>query len=178
MKIVCLDTETTGLKSEVDKIIEIALLTYDLEERKLVDVYVQRINPQREISASAQQIHGIAMSDLADKPTWSEVVLEVHKRIEEADVLVAHNFAFDGAFLVQGFIDENLPVPKTPSFCTMENGRWATFNGKLPKLQELCFALGVDYNVDEAHSADYDTKVMAECLFRGIDRGFYHLEDK
>ena len=43
------------------------------------------------------------------------------------------------------------------------------------RLSELCFALGVEYDPNAAHAADYDTEVLAQCLFAGIDRGFFKL---
>ena len=112
---------------------------------------------------------------LIGKPKWKDVADDILARLEKANVLVAHNFAFDGAFIASELIGADKHVPLTPSYCTMENGRWATFNGKLPKLAELCFALGVDYDPQAAHAADYDTDVTAQCLFKGIDRGFFQL---
>ncbi|HEO0816992.1 3'-5' exonuclease [Acinetobacter baumannii] len=174
--ITCLDTETTGLdQAKGDKIIEIALLSYNLESRELVDRYVTRIDPDRPIDPSAQAVHGISYEMLMGKPKWEEVVDEVHARLEMSNLLVAHNFAFDGPFIVGELLRAGKTIPNVGSYCTMENGRWATFDGKSPKLQELCFCLGVNYDTDAAHAADYDTEVLADCLFKGIDRGFFKL---
>jgi hypothetical protein len=57
----------------------------------------------------------------------------------------------------------------------MENARWACPDGKLPRLGELFFALGVSYERAKAHAAEYDIEVTMACLFRGLDRGFYQL---
>jgi DNA polymerase III epsilon subunit-like protein len=97
----------------------------------------------------------------------------VLRRWTRANLLVAHNMAFDGMFIMSEFVRCGITVPETTLFCTMENGRWACFDGKLPKLSELCFALGVDYNHDMAHAASYDTTVLAKCFFRGLKRGFF-----
>lgn len=173
-KITVLDTETTGVdQAKGDKIIEIALLTYDLESKVLIDTYVQRIDPDRPIDPSAQAVHGISNEMLFGMPKWEEVVDTILMRLDRADLLVAHNFNFDGPFIAGELVRVGKRVPLTPSFCTMENGRWATFNGKSPKLAELCFALGVDYDPTAAHAADYDTDVTAQCLFKGIERGFF-----
>lgn len=170
------DTETTGLSQENgDKIIEIALLSYDLESRKLLNRFVQRIDPDRPIDPSAQAIHGISYDMLIGCPKWEMVVDEVCSIMRGSNVLVAHNFNFDGPFIAGEILRVGNVIPNIPSFCTMENGRWATFDGKSPKLGELCFALGVHYDPSSAHSADYDTEVTAECLFKGIGRGFFNL---
>ena len=174
--ITCADTETTGLHQEKgDKIIEIALLTYDLDTRSLVNRYVQRIDPDRPIDPAAQAVHGISYEMLMGCPKWEDVADEAHRIISGSKCLIAHNLAFDAPFIAGEMLRVGKTVPLVNSFCTMDNGRWATFNGKSPKLGELCFALGVDYDPTAAHAADYDTEVLAECLFKGIDRGFYKL---
>ena len=174
--ITVLDTETTGLKQEDGhKIIEIALLSYDYDSQKLVDSYVQRIDPKRAIDEKAKLVHGISLEMLQGMPVWEDVAETVSEKMSKSDCLIAHNFGFDGPFILGELVRVNCNVPTTPSFCTMENGRWATFNGKLPKLSELCFALGVNYDQEAAHAADYDTDVTAQCLFKGIERGFFKL---
>ena len=54
-----LDTETTGLNFDNDKIIEIGIV--ELKDNVLTQNYFhQYINPEREISLSAQKVHGIS----------------------------------------------------------------------------------------------------------------------
>lgn len=174
MLITGLDTETTGLEqSDGHRIIEVALMTYDAATRKLVDRYVQRIDPERAIAAAAQAVHGIAYSDLVGMPKWEAVAPEISKRLEATDLAVAHNMAFDGPFIGGELLRIGAKVPDMDVFCTMENGRWAAHDGKSPKLMELCFALGVEYDKAKAHAADYDVLVMMECFWRALDRGFF-----
>lgn len=176
MKLLFLDTETTGLKQDKGaKIIELAFLTYDLDTRALLDVWVQRFNPQIPIEPGAQAIHGIAFSDLTECPTWEDKAAEIARRMSEADLLVAHNMGFDGPFIAGELLRVGEGVPDVYSLCTMESGRWACADGKLPKLLELAFALGVTFDHSKAHGAEYDTSILAECFFRGYDRGFYEL---
>lgn len=178
MLILGLDTETTGLKAqEGDKIIEIALLTYDTATRKVVDKYVQRINPQRSIAPKAQEVHGITQADLVGMPLFADVAAEIHKRLDAADIVVAHNLEFDAMFLLCELQAAGLALPSKYSIDTMKEARWACSDGKLPRLGELCFALGVDYDAAAAHAADYDVLIMMECLWRGLDRGFYALPE-
>lgn len=172
------DTETTGLEqSDGHRIIEIALLAYDFKSRKCVDRYVQRIDPERSISTSAQDVHGISYTELVGMPKWGAVAPEVHKRMNAAQIMVAHNMGFDGPFIGAELLRVGLSLPNITPFCTMEQGRWSTFDGKFPKLGELCFALGVDYDPAKAHGASYDVEVMMECFFRGLDRGFYRIPE-
>lgn len=170
------DTETTGLKAEAgDKIIEIAMLSFDLDTRQLVDSYVQRIDPERAIAPAAQEVHGISYSELAGKPKFRDIAPEVFRRFEASTYVVAHNLQFDALFLLSELASCGLTLPTCASIDTMTEARWACADGKYPKLSELCFALGVKYDFSAAHAADYDVKVMMECLWRGLDRGFYTL---
>ena len=54
----------------------------------------------------------------------------------------------------------------------MAESRWATPDGKWPKLGELCFACGVNYNADEAHAAEYDVNKMMECFKKTQELGY------
>lgn len=175
MKIIGLDTETTGLDQEKGhRIIEIAMLTYELDGT-LTDKWVQRIDPQRSIDPGAQAAHGISYTELVGQPKWEDVAKEVQRRLGTADLLVAHNMGFDGPFIAAELQRVGLQVPNVHSLCTMENARWACPDGKLPRLGELCFALGVDYDAAKAHAAEYDVSVMMDCFFRAHKRGFYAL---
>ena len=67
-----LDTETTGLDFENDKIIEIGIV--ELRENILTQNYFHEyINPEKDISLSAQKVHGISNEFLIDKPVFSKI---------------------------------------------------------------------------------------------------------
>jgi DNA polymerase-3 subunit epsilon len=172
-----LDTETSGLDAEEHRIIEFCGVLYNVSTRKPVKACVERIYPDRAIDPKAQMVHGISIEQLVGKPRFNVVAPKIAALLEEADTYVAHNLEFDMSFLVQEF----LRIGKMPNwndkrtFCTMLNGRWATATGKVPNLQELCFACDVDYDTDKAHAAVYDVSVMMKCLWRGIDEGFFDL---
>ena len=60
-------------------------------------------------------------------------------------------------------------------FDTSAEGMTASYDGKPPSLREFCWAMGVEYNPDEAHAGKYDVQVMIEALFSGIDLGYLQL---
>lgn len=177
-KFMFFDTETTGLDPMTgDKIIEIALLTYDADSRTLIDKFVQRFDPERSISPKAQEVHGITYDELVGQPKFAYHAEAIQQRFLDANLIVAHNLSFDAGFLLCELSAAGFKLPDRPSIDTMEQGRWACPDGKFPKLGELCFALDIPYNPDEAHSAEYDVIVMANCLFRGLDLGFYTIPE-
>lgn len=173
-----LDLETTGLsQAKGDRIIEICMILADSETEKEIGRFVRRINPERSIAPKAQEVHGISIEDLEGEPVWGGIAPTVSKIMDKSDVLIAHNLDFDGPFVVGELMRAGFGVPDVKTFCTMEAARWATPQGKLPTLQELCWALGVDYDPEKAHSASYDVEVMMESFFRATRVGKFNMED-
>jgi DNA polymerase-3 subunit epsilon len=178
MLIAVLDTETTGLDPFLNhKIIELCIIFFDDEGNKKGQ-YLQRFNPGRSIDPGAQQVHGISVTSLIGKPKYAEHAVKIDKLLSKVDLIVAHNAAFDIPFLVTEGANAGIEANWSADvFCTFENARCATGNGKAPNLGEPCFAYGVNYDADEAHAADYDVKKTAECFFNGLKYGDFKLPE-
>ena len=98
MRQIVLDTETTGL--EVDRnhrIIEIGCVEM-LNRRITGRTFHQYLNPERDIDAGAQAVHGLSSERLATEPKFAEVAPRLLEFIQGAE-LVIHNAPFDVAFL-------------------------------------------------------------------------------
>ena len=173
-----LDLETTGLSQEDGhRIIEIGLSVYTTEDgkvfSKLGKTWLQRINPMRTIDKKAQNVHGIAIEDLRGEPEWERVAVKVQKILSRVDLLVCHNVMFDAPFIGLELARAGYDVPNFDTFCTMENGRGATAMGSVPNLGALCWAMGVNYDSENAHAADYDIDVTMEAFIVGVNKGFF-----
>lgn len=181
MIVIGLDTESTDMITAKNcKIIEVAAQKYDYnpitQKAELIAEFNERVNPLCEVSKGAYSVHHISLADVRDCRLWPDVGNDFHKFLQNAEVLVAHNgIDFDFPLLSKSLNDIGLELPTGEGFDTMLEGRWATVDGKLPKLGELCFATDVDYNEDEAHAALYDVDCMMKALFQGIKLGFYKL---
>ncbi len=172
------DIETTGLHQEKgDRIIEIALLVYSYNtktgESKPLGKYVQRVYPDKAVSAKAQAIHHISIDDLIGQPLWEDVAGKVNKILRVSDVLVVHNTDFDCPFIAGELVRVGELVPEVETFCTMREGRFATYDGSVPSLRSLCSCFGFNYDVKMAHAAEYDVAIMMRCFFEGLKQGFY-----
>ena len=76
MRQIFLDTETTGLyPDQGHRIIEIAAVEI-FNRRPTQRHFHIYINPEREIDAGAQEVHGISLECLQDKPLFSQVASE------------------------------------------------------------------------------------------------------
>lgn len=173
------DIETTGLSQEQGhRIIEVCFSVWRFDAvartRQKVGTMIQRINPLRDIDAGAQAVHGISLAELRGEPEWDAVAPKIQKLFDMTDVFVAHNGeSFDGPFLALELIRAGLKLPNFKVFDTMTNARSCTPFGKVPNLGELCFALGVEYDPEKAHSAEYDVNVLVEAYWKGVDIGLY-----
>ena len=89
---VCLDCETTGLDSEADQIIEIAVTKFSFEG--VIEEFETLVNPQREISPESIAIHHITQEMVQHKPTIAEVLPRVLEIIQHY-IIVGHGIKFD-----------------------------------------------------------------------------------
>lgn len=95
LRLIFYDTETTGIKPDKDRVVEIA--AYDPRKNK---TFSTLINPQMHISEEASAITHITDEMVKDAPLFKEAFISFQNFCETDFVLVAHNNdAFDRLFL-------------------------------------------------------------------------------
>jgi DNA polymerase III subunit epsilon len=169
------DIETTGGNEVNERIVETCLIQFDLDTGQEIKPWVWRHNPMCKINAKAQKVHGIKLDDLAAEPTFDVHAPLIRGVIEPSALLVAHNgddFDFDFLQRECTRVGHRIQMPKT--FDTMKQARWATANGKNPRLGELATCLDVPYDPSQAHGAEYDVRVMAACFFEARRIGWFN----
>lgn len=170
------DTETTGKLNPNHRIIEASFRICEIESQKELENILMRFNPERNIDAKAQQVHGIALEDLKHEPVFKAKIPEIQAIIDRTDIFCFHNgIYFDWPYFKMEFERNEVILPDKPIFDTMVEGTFATDLGKSPTLSELCFALDVAYDPKLAHSGDYDTAVLRDCFFNGVRLGWFKL---
>ncbi|WP_049629790.1 DNA polymerase III subunit epsilon [Cellvibrio sp. pealriver] len=164
MRQIVLDTETTGLEtSQGHRIIEIGCV--ELMNRRLTGRhYHQYINPEREIDAGAQAVHGISNAMLEDKPVFARIADEFLQFVGDAELII-HNAAFD-----IGFINYELNLLR-PGFGSITDRchvvdtllmARAKHPGQKNNLDALCKRYGVDNSQRELHGALLDAEILAD----------------
>jgi len=161
MREIIFDTETTGLDSRDDRVIELGGV--ELVNRFPTGrTFHKFINPQgRAVHAEAQAVHGISAADLKDKPTFAEIA-EEWLAFTDGAKLVAHNATFDVGFLNVEFGRLGHPV--------IDNGlvvdTLALARRKHPmgpnSLDALCRRYGIDNTKRTKHGALLDSELLAE----------------
>lgn len=163
MRFVCLDTETTGLSSETDRVCEIAALEFDpvsFEEIRHFHVY---LNPCRPMPYGAFRVHGLSNEFLCDKPLFKSVVGDFLDFVSDA-VLYIHNASFDRRMLDAELARLSLgPLSQHVSDirCTLQMARRLRGPGTHNGLDALCDAYGVDRSSRaKNHGALIDTELL------------------
>ncbi len=161
MREIIFDTETTGLDSREDRIIEIGGI--ELVNRFPTGrSFHEYINPAgRDIHPDAQAVHGISMADLDGKPVFAEIAPVFLEFIDGAK-LVAHNAGFD-----MGFINQELArigmdqVPADRVVDTLQIAKRKHPMGP-NSLDALCRRYGIDNSRRTKHGALLDSELLAE----------------
>ncbi len=161
MRMIVLDTETTGLEiSQGHRIVEIGAveLVNLVPTRREYHCY---FNPERQIEAGAYETHGLSNEFLADHPSFAERADEFLAFIGDDD-LVIHNAAFDLAFLNMELADAGRPLLDAGrAVDTLQLVR-ARFPGAPASLDALCRRFAIDTAARTKHGALVDAGLLAE----------------
>lgn len=94
MTIRCIDIETTGIDPASDRIVEIASVDV-LSDHTIANRRQTLVSPGVSMPALASAVHHLIDEDLANAPPIEAVI----EQFKGADAYVAHNCAFERAFL-------------------------------------------------------------------------------
>lgn len=157
------DTETTGLYSEKDRIIEIA--AFDPIRKKS---FSQLINPRMLISEESIAINNITNEMVKDAPSFENAGNIFIDFCGSSAMLIAHNNdSFDKPFLEAEYKKANIQMPK---WYFIDSLKWARkYRPDLPKhaLQYLRQIYNIEKN--QAHRALNDVIVLHQVFEKMVD---------
>lgn len=107
---VAIDTETTGLEPESDRIIEVGAVKFRGDE--VLSVFQSFVNPGERLSRFIRDYTGITQRDVDQAPYFPDVATELLPFIDGAPV-VGHNVGFDLGFLRSHGLPIDGPVSDT-----------------------------------------------------------------
>lgn len=171
MRQIFLDTETTGLDpAQGHRLIEIAAV--EMINRKHTNRHYHcYVNPERDIDAEAERVHGISRDFLQDKPKFAGVVDEFLAFVEGAELII-HNAPFDIGFLNHEL--KRLGRPEMKTFCPAVIDTLAmakdTFPGKRNSLDALCDRFDIDRSNRTLHGALIDCELLGD-VYLALTRG-------
>ena len=171
MRHIFLDTETTGLyANQGHRIIEIAAIEI-VNRRPTNNSFHFYLNPDREIDPAAQEVHGITLDFLQDKPRFTEIASDFIKFIKDA-TLIIHNAPFDVGFINMEFgLIEKPPIEETVAniIDTLKMAKDMR-PGQRNSLDALCRFYNIDNSQRSLHGALLDAQLLAE-VYLAMTRG-------
>lgn len=160
MREIVFDTETTGLDpASGDRVVEIGCLELvnRLPSGKDFHVY---LNPERDMPAEAEAVHGLSIKFLSDKPLFADIAEAFLAFVGDAP-LIAHNASFDMKFINAELAACGRPtLADHPVIDTLKLAR-QKFPGSPASLDALCRRFGVDNSGRELHGALLDSELLA-----------------
>lgn len=163
--IVFFDLETTGININNDRIVEICYLKVypnGNEESKTL-----RINPEMHIPEQSSAVHGIYDEDVADCPTFKEVAKQIARDIEGCDIAGFNSNRFDVPLLAEEFLRAGVDID-------MSRRKFIDVQVIYHKLEQrtlsAAYKFYCDKNLEDAHTAEADTRATYEVLKAQLDR--------
>ena len=130
-------------------------------------------NCQKDINPSAQAVHGISAEDLADKPTFYQIVDEVVEWLTGSDLAGFNSAKFDLPLLaeeierVRQYTDKQPAIDlHTMQMVDVQN----IFHMMEPRTLKAAYMFYCQKDLENAHAAEADTLATYEVLKGQLDR--------
>jgi len=161
MREIVFDTETTGLDPRSgDRLVEIGCIEM-INRVPTGAVYHCYFNPERDMPAEAEAVHGLSIAFLSDKPKFAAKADEFLDFIQDSP-LVAHNAGFDFGFMnTELELCGREPVSRDRMVDTVAIARRKHPGAKL-SLDALCSRYGIDRSHRTKHGALLDAELLAQ----------------
>ena len=165
---IILDTETTGLSADKDRIVEIACVELN-NYIPTKNIFHAFINPEIKVSQDAFKVHGYSDDFLSTKPKFKDVVQNFINFIKDKKLII-HNADFDLGFLNNEFKRLNLkPILRSEVTDTLQIAR-SKFPGTGNSLDALCKRFKINIEGREKHSALLDCHLLSKVYIELIDK--------
>ena len=163
--IVFFDLETTGTNINSDRIVEICYLKVypnGNEESKTM-----RINPEMHIPEASTAVHGIHDEDVADCPRFKDVAASIARDIEGCDLGGFNSNRFDIPVLAEEFLRAGVDI-------ALNRRKFVDVQVIYHKLEQRTLSAAYKFychkNLEDAHTAEADTRATYEVLQAQLDR--------
>lgn len=161
MREIVLDTETTGFDPLTGhRVVEIGCIEL-FNHMATGQEFHSYLNPERDMPAEAEAVHGLSVAFLADKPLFAAVADDMLSFIGDSPI-IAHNAGFD-----MNFINAELkragraPLSLDRAIDTVLLAR-RKFPGAQASLDALCRRFQIDISARDKHGALLDAKLLSK----------------
>ena len=163
--LVFFDLETTGINITRDRIVEISLLKISPNGKE--ETKTRRINPEMPIPPEATNIHKITDDDVKDCPTFKQIAKSLTEMLEGCDMAGFNSSRFDVPMLAEEFLRAGVDFDTSKrKFIDVQ----IIFHRKEQRTLAAAYEFYCNKVLEDAHSAEYDTKATYEVLKSQLDR--------
>lgn len=163
--LVFFDLETTGTNINIDRIVEICYLKVYPNGNEEAKTF--RVNPEMHIPEIATAIHKITDEDVADCPTFKQLSATIKKDIEGCDLAGFNSNRFDIPVLAEEFLRAGVDIDlNQKKFIDVQ----VIFHKMEQRTLSAAYKFYCDKNLEDAHSAEGDTRATYEVLKAQLDR--------
>ena len=153
------------MNAATDKIVEISYIKVypnGKEESNTI-----RINPGRHIPEEATAVHHITDDDVKNCPSFKDVAKELSRVFEGCDIAGFNSNRFDLPLLVEEFLAAGVNIDMTKrKFIDVQT----IFHKMEQRTLVAAYKFYCGKNLEDAHSADADTRATYEVLKAQLDR--------
>lgn len=163
--IIFFDLETTGTNITADRIVELSYIKIypdGHEEEKS-----RRLNPEMHIPEEATAVHHITDEDVRSAPTFRQVSKALFEIFSDSDIAGFNSNKFDVPLLIEEFARAGI------AFDT-QGRRFIDVQAIFHKMEQRTLVAAYKFycgkNLNDAHSAQADTRATYEVLQSQLDR--------
>ncbi len=159
------DLETTGTNVAKDRIVEISILKVFPNGNKESKTWL--VNPEMEIPAESEAIHGISDARIADEPTFKSLSKEIYNMIKDSDLGGFNSDRFDIPLLAEEMLraDVDFDMKNMVSIDVQ-----TIFHKMEKRTLQAAYKFYCDKELTDAHSAEADTLAAYEVLLSQLER--------
>ncbi len=163
--IVFFDLETTGTNVVTDRIVQISYIKVMPNGQEIERNYY--VNPGMHIPEEASAVHHIYDADVADKPTFRQLAQTLANDFVGCDFAGFNSNRFDVPLLIEEMLRNGVNIDITKChFIDVQN----IFHKKEQRTLVAAYKFYCNKNLEDAHSADADTRATYEVLKAQLDR--------
>ncbi len=163
--LIVFDLETTGISISKDRIVEICYIKVFPDGTE--EIKTMRFNPEIPIPNEVSLIHGIYDKDVEHEPKFSEKAKEIAEKFQGCDFAGFNSNKFDFPMLIEEFLRAGV------EFDT-ENRKFVDAQRIFHLMEQRNLSAAYKFycqkDLENAHSAEADTKATLEVLKAQIDR--------
>lgn len=163
--VVFFDLETTGISVTNDRIVEISYLKVFPDGTEVSRT--QRVNPEMHIPEEATAVHHISDDDVRDCPTFRQIAQNIANVLEGSDIAGFNSNRFDVPVLAEEFLRAGIDVDFSKT-------RFIDVQVIYHKMEQRTLSAAYKFycgkDLDDAHSAEGDTRATYEVLKAQLDR--------